>query len=64
MVPSGKAMELWLVNLSLPPTGNPGRYERFNSRPYQGKPMAFISPDHKRGYFGGGFVGGDRLTSH
>ena len=28
------------------------------SRPYWGKPMVFISPDHKAGDFWGGYLGG------
>ena len=26
--------------------------------------QTLISPDHKAGYFWGGYIGGDRLTSH
>ena len=36
----------------------------FNSRPYWGKLMVKPSPDHKAGYFWGGYVWQGRLTSH
>ena len=35
-----------------------------DSRPYQGKPTLFISPDHKAGYFLANYVRGGWLTSH